>query len=71
MLKNIEIPMIFSKNTYLPYEFFQNTNIDTETFFCIPSICMYLQATRGKFLQDLALNKYMFYKKVMHYTTYN
>ena len=35
--------------------FFQNT--DTETFFCIPSICMYLQTTRAKFYQDLTIDK--------------
>ena len=58
-LQNTKITMtFFSKNTDLPSTFFQNSY--TETFFYIPSICMYLQTTRAKFFQDLTIDKICF-----------
>ena len=49
--------LLFSKNTTLSQDFFQNT--DTEHFYYIPSICMYLEATRPKFFQDSQSVRYV------------
>ena len=57
---------LFSKNTAF---FFQNT--DTEHIYCIPSIRMYLQVTKPNFFKIQRLMKYMFYKTVLRYTTYD
>ena len=65
--KILKYPRLFPKNTVLPQDVFQNT--DTETFFCIQSICMYLQATKAKFFQEPTIDKIIILQKCD--TSYN
>ena len=68
--KRTKYRWLFSKNTALPYNFFQNTN--TELFYRIPSSGMYLQATRPKFLPDSIIDAcFIKLRYITHYMISN